>query len=356
MIIVNGRFLTQKMTGVQRYALEVSFRLQKLLGDEMKVVVPSDITDEQLDSRLNIEKIGSHSGHYWEQIELPKWLKRNGSPLLCCFCGVPPIFYPNKILTLHDITFVRYPKTFTFAFRAWYYIAMHQALPRTRQIMTVSEFSKQEIASYYNIDQSRISVVPGSTFDVEGPVEDAELRAKNYILAVSTLKENKNFKVALEAFNLARKRVQDLELVVIGDIDGLSCFTEVSDLVNEFKHCDKVHLVGRVGDEDLVRYYSNARAFLFPSLYEGFGLPVLEAQICGCPVVSTNTCSLPYVLGDSAILCNPLKAEEFADAVVELVTSDSKSDEFRRKGFENVKRFSFERSAEKVVDLIKSLV
>lgn len=137
----------------------------------------------------------------------------------------------------------------------------------------------------------------------------------------------------------------------MGDMNADS-FRNMGHLIDECKKDVNIKLLGRVSDSDLIRYYSNAIAFIFPSLYEGFGIPVLEAQACGCPVVSSNSSSLPEILGNSALMCNPNNAEEFAGAIIKLVNHKSIKEELVGKGYENVKRFSWEKSAE---DLLRYL-
>ena len=116
---------------------------------------------------------------------------------------------------------------------------------------------------------------------------------------------------------------------------------------------EDVVLLGRVADDELIRFYSNALAFIFPSLYEGFGIPVLEAQACGCPVISSNSSALPEVLGDSAILCNPTKENDFTKAIIRIAQDKVMSESLVRRGYENVKRFSWEKSAEYMRDIIR---
>ena len=177
------------------------------------------------------------------------------------------------------------------------------------------------------------------------------MNAEKYLFAVSSIKENKNFGIAVNAFKIVQKQIPDLKLYIMGDMNADS-FRNMGHLIDECKKDVNIKLLGRVSDSDLIRYYSNAIAFIFPSLYEGFGIPVLEAQACGCPVVSSNSSSLPEILGNSALMCNPNNAEEFAGAIIKLVNHKSIKEELVGKGYENVKRFSWEKSAE---DLLRYL-
>ena len=120
MLIINSRFLTQEITGVQRFAIEISLRLKDLLKDNVLFVAPYNVIQSEIAKRLNVQIIGNHTGHLWEQWDLPHYLKKNGSPLLLNLCNLAPLRYKNKISTIHDVSFVRYPQTFSKKFLFFY--------------------------------------------------------------------------------------------------------------------------------------------------------------------------------------------------------------------------------------------
>ena len=149
MIVVNARFLTQPLTGVQRFAFEISRALRDLCNDkDLHFVAPSNILTPKKAKELDVEIIGSHTGHLWEQLDLPLYLRKVGNPLLLNFCNTAPIFYKNKLSTIHDITYIRYPQTFSKSFRYFYKVAIPLVLKTSRHVFTVSNFSKQEISDY----------------------------------------------------------------------------------------------------------------------------------------------------------------------------------------------------------------
>lgn len=348
-IYINARFLTQNLTGVQRFATELSRQLVKMLGDRVKFVAPKNITQHELAKEFNVEIIGTHTGYYWEQIELPRYLNKVGSPKLISFCSVAPLFYTNNIVAVHDITWVRYPETFTKSFLAVYRFLTPRLCKKAIKVLTVSKFSLDEISGYYGIDKSKFEIVYNAVDKVFQPVIDENLRKENYFVAVSSVKVNKNFPTVLKSFKLLSEKLENAKLYIIGDLKAKS-FNDMD--FSEYENNPNIKFLGRVSDDELIRYYSNATGFIFPSYYEGFGIPVLEAQACGCPVVSTNSSSLPEVLLDSALLCDPTDAQGFADKMYDIATDETLRQKLIRKGYENVKRFSWEDSAKKIAELL----
>lgn len=349
-IVINGRFLTQNITGVQRFAIEISKRLK--VRNEVVIVCPRNIILTAEAQLLEARVVGSHVGHLWEQVDLPLWLYKNGSPLLLNFCNMAPIFYKNKISTLHDITYRRFPYTYSWKFRIVYNIVIPFILKSSKHIFTVSKFSLNEISSLYKIKKSKFSIVYNAVDRHFTHVENEGLRAKNYILAVSSIKENKNFIVALEAFLRVKEKFHDLNIFIIGDMKNGS-FGKIN--ISKYMSSSSIKFLGRVSDEDLIKYYSNAIAFVFPSLYEGFGIPVLEAQSCGCPVISSNSSSLPEVLGDSAVMCAKESIESFAKGIKKVYLSSVIRDRLITKGYINVSRFSWDASVKEIEKYLLSL-
>ena len=348
MIAVNARFLTQSITGVQRFALEISRELQLLLGkDEIKFFAPHNILQEQEARELDVEIIGSHTGHLWEQFDLPRHLKKMGEPLLLNFCNAAPVFYSNKCTTLHDITFIRYPRTYSKAFRYFYQALIPLVLKSSKHIYTVSEFSKAEISSYYRIPNQKISVVYNAVSRNFHPQSNESLNKEKYLLAVSSVKESKNFEMIVKAFDGVAEQFKGLKLFIVGDLKSGS-FSRID--LNALTSNPQIKLLGRVNDSELVEVYSNAIAFLFPSLYEGFGIPVLEAQACKCPVIASNVASLPEVLGDSADLVDPHSVEDWVQAISNIVTNSDYRNKLIESGCHNIERFSWKFSANKVFD------
>lgn len=345
MLYINARFLTQDMTGVQRFAEQISRSLNAIRGDVV-FLVPDEKLKIEADPSFELKVIGKKHGHLWEQIDLPKYLKSIGSPPLLNLCSTAPLFYRNQIVTHHDITYKRYPESFSRQFRYIYNLIIPIMLKNSRKIITVSEFSKGEIAKAFNVEKEKISVVYNASSD-KFKTTDSD-RQEKYLLAVSSPNYHKNFHGMLKAFAMLDDKI-DIKLKIIGrSADNFNkqmyASAENTNLNIEF--------LGRVDDLELVKLYQNATAFVFPSFYEGFGIPPLEAQSCGCPVIASSSASIPEVLGTSALYFDPYKIDEIATAMETIVCNDSVREELIRLGFENTRRFSWGKSAQAVDKII----
>ena len=348
MLFVNARFLTQHITGVQRYAIEISKQLNFKLRDGVVFLSPKNIVHNEIARNLGVRVIGKNSGHIWEQLDLPVYIKREGGPLLLNLANTAPVFYKNKICVVHDIAYERFPQTFDWKFRLFYKFLIPKILKNSRKIMTVSKFSRNEISQLYGIQSDRIDIVYNS---VNTTFKNIRTENKEkYILAVSSLHYQKNFHSLIEAFDGLGD--ENIKLFLVGEIN--KNFTNLN-LLEKIKNNTNIIFIGRVSDEELTRLYSNAICFVFPSFYEGFGIPPLEAQSCGCPVICSNAASLPEIYGDSVVYFNPYNVEDMRGKIQMVLNDENLQNELRAKGFENIKRFSWEESAQKIINLVNKL-
>jgi len=347
-IYINSRFLTQNITGVQRFAIEISKELKKLYKDNILFVSPKNIIHIDLAKELNVKIVGNHTGHLWEQIDLPRYLKSVGSPLLLNLANTAPLFYKNKIVTIHDIAYEKFPKNFDWKFRYFYKFLVPSIIKTSKHIFTVSQFSKNEIIECYKVDKNKISVVYNAVNKIFKLIKKDF--NNEYILAVSSLNYQKNFHSLIKAFNKLKNK--DIKLYLVGDINKSFADTQ---LLKDIEQNKNILFQGRVSDNELINLYSNAICFIYPSLYEGFGIPPLEAQACGCPVIVSNVASLPEVCSNSALYCNPYDTDDIKEKIELLVNDKDLQNELIQKGFENIKRFSWEKSAKKLIGIIKGL-
>lgn len=344
MIYCNGRFLTQNVTGVQRFAIEIGTRLAVLTDVTFLVPDLSLVKFDHENKKINIVEVKGFSGHLWEQVTLPLFLKKNGDPLLVNLCNTAPIFYRHQVVTHHDITYIKYPQSYPFIFRKTYEFIARKIIKNAKSIITVSEFSKREICEYYRCDESRVSVIYNAVSDFFKPKSNSS--EGDYILAVSSPNYHKNFHGLLEAFT---SMDLDIKLKIIGSAS--KTFSHVNLNIDD----NRVEFLGRVDDEALIKLYQNAKLFVFPSFYEGFGIPPLEAQACGCPVASSNRASMCEVLGDSAVYFNPHSKNEICESISKIINDHSLGEELKKSGFENIKRFSWESSAKKIFNKINEI-
>ncbi|HDY8728567.1 TPA: glycosyltransferase family 4 protein, partial [Klebsiella pneumoniae] len=220
-------------------------------------------------------------------------------------------------------------------------------------IFTVSDFSKKDIAKYYKVSEDRIHVIFNAvddSFNYKCP-QERNIDTAPFFLGVSSPNYHKNFERLIESFKIFNEgQSNKYKLKIIGSLN--KSFKDKNDL----NSCDYVNYLGRISDAELKELYSNASAFIFPSLYEGFGIPPLEAQACGCVVLSSNAASLPEVLADSAIFFNPTNIHDIVSAMNKFVSmSIEEKSELRTKAIDNLSRFSWRNSAKKVLDVITNI-
>ncbi|MBP1128775.1 glycosyltransferase involved in cell wall biosynthesis [Serratia sp. PL17] len=357
MLYVNARFLTQEMTGVQRFAEMISLELAELKKD-ICFLCPPGILRASVAEQLGVCIIGYYSGHFWEQIELPVFLKNKNNPLLLNLGSTGPVFYKNKIVTHHDVSYLRYPESYSKSFVFFYKTIVPLMVKRSRHLITVSEFSKDEINLEYKTELDKISVIYNAANVIFGPKHNYINNKNNndeiYLLAVSSPNLHKNFHGMLSAFIEAMNKSKSsfpVKLKIIGATSSVFSKT----IYKKEMYSNNIEFIGRVTDEELVDLYQNALAFIFPSLYEGFGIPPLEAQASGCPVVSSNRAAMPEVLGDSVLYFDPNDGEAFSNAIVNIIENHDLRNSLITRGFENVGRFSWENSARKIIELVNKI-
>jgi glycosyltransferase involved in cell wall biosynthesis len=350
MIVINARFLTQELRGVQRFAEQICLALKQLRNDVV-FVAPHGIQMHESAKALDVQCIGRHSGHLWEQLDLPLYLRRQGNPLLVSLCSTAPLLYSNQIATHHDVNYVRHPESYTRTFRLLYRTMTPIMLARIKSLLTVSAFSKGEIAQVYKYPEKKIFVVPNA---VSGDFHPASRDAheQDYLLAVSSPSAHKNFRRMIEAFLMLRGH-EDLQLRIVGGASGVFNDDNLQRLASRDS---RIQFLGRLSDSELIAQYQGATAFVFPSLYEGFGIPPLEAQACGCPVLAANAASIPEVLQASALYFDPLDVSHMSAAMERILTDVPLRQSLRRRGLINVARFSWEESARQVSQRIDALL
>lgn len=310
-IIINGRFLTQNITGVQRVAHEIMKELDKISKEkslEIIILTPKNIIFNSLYENIKVKKVGILKGHLWEQLELPiySFLEKG---ILLNLCNTAPIINTG-IVDIHDISFKVNPEFFSKKFSLYYKILIWILVRTSKKILTVSEFSKNEIIKYYNVSPKKIEIVYNSWEHILRFKEDFNilekfnLKSKSFYLGVSSINPNKNFKYIIELAKLYPEK----QFVIAGKknekVFGNLGINEMNNLI----------WCGYVSDEELKALYMSCKGFIYPSFYEGFGLPPLEAMGCGCEeIYVSKTSCLPEIFEDSVIYINPNKVEKIFD-------------------------------------------
>ena len=348
MFVVNGRFLTQKATGVHRYAFEICNELHEM-GVDFHVAIPQEINpDYKFEFRT--VRCGSLKTHLWEQISLPKYLKSIGKPLLISFSGSGPLNYDNQIMTIHDVSHERYPEWFSKNYYRFYHFMMPRIGRKAHAVLTVSEFSKKEIVDTLNIDPEKIFVIPSNVpFHTKPSEEDIlnyqkDENVEKYILTVSSMDPRKNFVRLVEAFGQIEDK--SIKLYIIGMQFKAFNTPDLQKLIG-----DNIVLPGYIDDEALQKMYQNALFSIYPSLYEGFGLPPLESMTYGCPVIASDIPALKEVSGDAVLYADPYSIEDLAEKMNLLAKDESLRRKLVARGLEQIKKYSWDMSAKMVLDV-----
>jgi glycosyltransferase involved in cell wall biosynthesis len=251
------------------------------------------------------------------------------------------------IFTLHDLHHLRVPEDSSLLKRCYYEHVIKPACHNSAAVLTVSEFSRHEIADWAKVDEQKIINVGNGVGAPFGPSGRRLEPGYPYLLYVGSRKPHKNLPRLLHAYSLSRMST-DVRLVLSGSADR-----EI------LAHVERLGLLGHVvfaeltSTQALAEAYRGAMGFLFPSLYEGFGLPPLEALACGVPVLTSDVCSLPQVVGDAAILVNPRDTKEIAEGIRRIVCDSEMRRQLREKGLRRSKRFSWHDTARKTSEIIQ---
>ena len=348
-IYINGRFLSQPATGVQRYAVELVRAWDGMLSrGEIK---DHDWRIELLTPRLHgiipqfncipVRQVGMLQGNRWEQVELP-WHARG--KFLFNPCNTGPGFKRDQAVTIHDASVFAVPHSYSLAFRIKYKIIISILSRSAAPIFTDSSFSRDELAKFCHVNPGRFQVVPLAADHIlyTQPDEDVfqkhGMGSKPFFLAVGSNAPHKNLTVLAQA--LALLSDPNFDGVIAGG-DFKKVF-QTGQLASQ----DALKRIGYVSEGELKALYQRAEALVFPSLYEGFGLPPLEAMACGCPVICAKAASLPEVCGDAALYFNPHDPRDLADKLLALINDRALQDDLRKKGYSQAQKFTWSKTGQ----------
>jgi glycosyltransferase involved in cell wall biosynthesis len=301
-----------------------------------------------------------------EQIMVPLDLRRQKAALFHApHYVLPPLTPCRAIVTIHDCIHLRFPQYLPNRFGyAYARGSLWAATRRANRILTVSEASKRDLLHYFRVPESKIDVIYNAIderFD-QAPSEDEINRVREryqltdrFVLYAGNIKPHKNLERLIEAFQIFRRGgFEDVRLLVIGD--QVSHYATLRRAVHRHQLHKHVRFFGFVPDETLAVLYRLASVFVFPSLYEGFGLPPLEAMASGTPVITSNVSSLPEVVGDAAVLIDPYDVEAIADAMARVLGDDALRARLSAQGVARARHFSWERSVRRVREIYEEVL
>lgn len=336
-IFVNARFLTQQISGVQRFAIEISKELKKI-GYPITFLAPRNIFHTELAKELEVETLGVLNGYFWEQIELQSYVFFKKG-LLISFCNTAPLFLKNQIVTVHDLCFRIYPQWFSKPFSLIYNFMIPKICNNSKAIITVSETSKKELHHELGIPARKIHVIYNGVAEVfRKCIDSNELPTReDYVLVVSSHHPRKNFERLIKAFDLID---QDVKLYIVGNVN--KNFNS-----RKLKSDRNIVILEDVSDQDLVKYYKFAKVFVFPSLYEGFGIPIIEAMIMNVPVCVSDIQVFHEICGDNAVYFDPMDMNDIRNKIVSALEFPLSPDKM------DMSRFNWKNSALKLIELIR---
>ncbi len=346
MILLNGRFLAQPLTGVQRYAREIARALDAMPDrPPITLLAPGDARDLDLFPRLNPQVVGTRTGQAWEQWELPR-AARDGLLLSLGNTG-PLLAGARQAVVIHDAGAFDTPDSYSLAFRTWYRAMQRGLAWRGARILSVSRFSAGRIAHHLRIPEPP-ATLEGGEHILREPADAAVLgrhglEARRYALVVGTGAAHKNL-AALQAA-MGALHARGLVLAVAGAKDA-AVFRAGSDAPAD------IRALGRVSDAELRALYEGALCLLFPSRYEGFGLPPVEAMWCRCPVVAAPMGALPEVCGDAALWFDAARPASLGEAVATLADDAARRDALADAGHARAQSFSWDAAARRLLGFI----
>lgn len=295
----------------------------------------------------------------WHEIPLENFFKRNFSIIPKALKQMAvPLYHasywakwwnmPPYLVMIHDLSFVSFPQGFKTQERLVYANLIRQVARRARHILTVSEFAKSELQYHWKVPEEKITVTYNGLDSDCTPAMPLKEISTPYILYVGNLHPRKNLVRLLEAFVLLKKEKKiPHQLKIVGQSAWL--FDDIFNTVRKSRIEEDVVFTGYVDRKDLIALYQQAELTVYPSLYEGFGLPVLEAMGCGCPVVTSNTTSIPEVAGDAAVLVDPTSVESIADGIDSVLFNPEKQSLLRARGSARAQSFQWIQTAQKTL-------
>lgn len=334
-------------TGFGFYVENLTKTLQQVAGDDQFILLSPDQEDD----------LSTPGRLYWDQIIVPRKAKQANVELLHQPAFSAPIFYPGKkVVTIHDVISLFY-SNIPFFSRQFYSKWMPFSYRFADHFITISEHSKKDIHQKLLIPDRKITVINLAADQVYAHKPDAEkiehIKAKyhlrrNYILNVGTINPRKNLEFLVRIFASTKKEHRLSHQLVITGKKGWH-YNALFQLVKDLGLEQEVVFTGYVDDDEKLALYHGADLFVFPSIYEGFGLPPLEAMMCGTPVISSNTSSLPEVMGNGGITLSPTDESAWVKAIVYVLTNPTIARQLTEKGKQQAKRFSWERCAKETL-------
>ena len=375
-IALNAQLLSSaasyRAAGINRVLQQFLAELAQVPGNEQYIVyAPDGDANRKL---LRVPRVEAHLTHLpvdrppvriaWEQAALPIELLRARADLLHALGFVSPFAWRGKsVVTVYDLSFLRYPEVYNRANRVYLSTFTPPSLRRADRVITISEDARRDVIELCGVAPERVTPIllaADESFAPASPDAVAAFRAAHglpdrFVLYMGTLQPRKNVELLVRAYAMLRAQGSDDHALVLAGPRGWQ-YEPIFDLIRQLGIEDSVKFPGFVPGHEQALWYSSATVFAFPSRYEGFGLPLLEAMACGTPVVSSNASSLPEVVGDAGLLVDPADAEGLCAALRHLLEDEARRTALAAAGRERAKLFSWRRMALETVQVYREVL
>lgn len=324
-ILVDGRVLKHKyITGVENHAINVI----QFLGKKIKI----DVAEPKY--------VNKYYTHFWEHIILP--IKASNYDILYCPSNIAPLFLSNKVklvVTLHDLSFKDFTQMYSSSFRKYYEFVIPKVINRANKVLTISKFSYQRILGEYPTLENKMEYIYHGKNEIF--FYDKSVEKQDYILYVGSLNDTKNFSAVLKAYNQLKCITTKLVMVAPKSNNFILSIENEKLLKNAYDN-PMIEIIGYLAQEELLNYYQQARVFVFPSLHESFGFPVLEAMTCGTAVVCSNITALPEIGKDAVVYCDPYSVNDINEKITLVLKDSGLQKRMIEKGLAVASQFNWE--------------
>jgi glycosyltransferase involved in cell wall biosynthesis len=364
-----------RRTGIGRYTISLFEEFFRIAPDHEYYLYSSLPIDKKFKEKWkDYKNVHYREGNFpsryvWLILFIWRWLKRDKIDCFLAIDGVLPLFTKVPCVAVaHDLLWLHFPKT-TPPHIYWIYrLNLKRSIRRCRFCVSVSMATQKDIKDYTGItDDNACVIYEGVDRDIFRKLEDSKIQSTlmkyeindQYLFFIGNLMDHKNLVGLLHAFRIfideLKKEGRSSPLLVIAGCSKWRS-SSIYKTARELDLGKRIRFLGYVTDVELVDFYSGAELFVFPTFIEGFGLPILEAQACGVPVLCSNCTSLPEVAGEGAVLCDPYSAEDIAAGMMKIFMNPDLRENLIKQGYENIKRFSWEKSARQILGILKNSI
>ena len=355
-----SRAVVAQRTGTENYSLQVIRGLVRTsTGHQLRLYLREPVTEGLLSQQPHVEHVVLGPRRLWTHLGLSREVRRRPPDVLFIPAHVVPVWHPPAtVVTVHDLGYRFFPRQYRLGARLYLEASTRFSCRVARRVIADSQATARDLQREYGVPAARITVVyPGLDPTIARADEVAQQSVREryqlacpFVLYVGTIQPRKNLARLVEAFNLLPRGFENVELVLAGKTGWLTA--DIHRKVHQLGFERRVRFTGYMPAADLPALLSAAECFVMPSLYEGFGLPVLEAMACGTPVICSTAGSLPEVAGDAALQFSPLDVEALAAALARLLGDSALRRELVGRGYRRTAEFSWERCAREVLDVL----